>query len=60
VFFFSIELHEPIPLPHKPNKQQPSPACHPFEKILVTLRLSALNYVVLSILLLASNTHVMQ
>ncbi|WP_420856350.1 hypothetical protein [Vibrio gigantis] len=41
-------------------KHQYSSTSHLFEKIILTVRLSALTYVILSILLLASNKHVMQ
>lgn len=49
-----------LPLASIARKHRCSSVRHPFEKIVLTVRLSALIYVILSILLLASNKHVMQ
>ncbi|MEZ8862362.1 hypothetical protein [Vibrio sp. 10N.247.311.51] len=62
VFLFSclISLHPYLPFISYAFKHQYSSTDHLFEKIVLTMRLSALTYVILSILLLASNKHVMQ
>jgi len=56
----SILLHPRLPLTSTAFKHQYSSVRHLFEKIVLIVRNTALIYVILSILLLASNKHVIQ